>query len=596
MGCGKTYAPEYRRYRMRSWLGWSGLMALVALPLAFYQALGNFDQPETRWVALASTVFSVSLLTAIAMRHWRITWYIATLLALLALPHALFLAVYHAPIDANALALLPETNPSDAWEMIRAVPAVIWLLPFAPILASWAAWPRPVKMLDKRTSMRATCISIACLTFVYATVWINQPAFPEDHPTMRFPLPPTDQGEAWRGAYPLGLAWTISDVVTERRALSDATDYLRTYRFGANRSVLSRERRVFVLVIGEASRADRWHVNGYDRPTTPKLSARDDVISFTRLYSPWSYSRLAVPLILTRKPTTSTSSVFGEASIITAFKEAGFTTAWISLKPALGFHASPVTVHSSEADQKIFLNLAKEGKSVKPDITAVDTVNQLMRATKKDLFIVIHTMGSHFDYRERYESLGSLPFQPDRPTAGRARLFESSDKSYLSNSYDNSIVATDAFLSSLIEMLEERDDLASWMYYVSDHGEALFDDCRGLSGHVHTAYHTQHAAAILWTSARFHKARISIVEQITRNRQLPLSISYTFETLSDLGGINVPGRRPGHSIAASDVHVPTEAMQAEQDLATACRAAGAEQHRYTAQTASMAAARDKLPH
>ena len=81
-------------------------------------------------------------------------------------------------------------------------------------------------------------------------------------------------------------------------------------------------------------------------------------------------------------------------------------------------------------------------------------------------FIVLHTYGSHFNYRERYPSENAF-FLPDFPVDAEVKY-----KDNLVNAYDNSIRYTDDFLARLIGMLQEQNTDAA-MLYSSDHGEDI---------------------------------------------------------------------------------------------------------------------------
>ena len=81
-------------------------------------------------------------------------------------------------------------------------------------------------------------------------------------------------------------------------------------------------------------------------------------------------------------------------------------------------------------------------------------------------FIVLHTYGSHFNYRERYPSEDAF-FLPDYPVEAEVKYRDN-----LVNAYDNTIRYTDGFLARLIHMLEEQQVDAA-MLYTSDHGEDI---------------------------------------------------------------------------------------------------------------------------
>ncbi len=54
----------------------------------------------------------------------------------------------------------------------------------------------------------------------------------------------------------------------------------------------------------------------------------------------------------------------------------------------------------------------------------------------------------------------------------------------LRNSYDNSILYLDYVADQIIRQLQQTKAIAA-MWYISDHGEVLFDQDRPLSGHGH---------------------------------------------------------------------------------------------------------------
>ena len=88
-------------------------------------------------------------------------------------------------------------------------------------------------------------------------------------------------------------------------------------------------------------------------------------------------------------------------------------------------------------------------------------------------FIVLHTYGSHFNYRERYPENFRQFLPDDSDNASRH------NREKLINAYDNSIVATDALIDETITTLEQLpDSVSAAMLFVPDHGEDIFDDGR----------------------------------------------------------------------------------------------------------------------
>ena len=85
-----------------------------------------------------------------------------------------------------------------------------------------------------------------------------------------------------------------------------------------------------VFVIGESARADHWHINGYPRSTTPKLEQISGLISFSNVVSLAPNTALSWPFIFTPKVAGDSEHWPTRKSFITAFKEAGYDTYFVS--------------------------------------------------------------------------------------------------------------------------------------------------------------------------------------------------------------------------------------------------------------------------
>ncbi len=132
---------------------------------------------------------------------------------------------------------------------------------------------------------------------------------PEPYPKVRH-RPVAGESAAVVGAaalessFPIGVPMRIAHWYRERSAMLSEIDRLRSFRFNVHATANATERQIYVLIIGEASRADHWGLYGYSRDTTPQLSHEQDLVRFTDIITPWSASRMAVPIIVSRKKGT----------------------------------------------------------------------------------------------------------------------------------------------------------------------------------------------------------------------------------------------------------------------------------------------------
>ncbi|MEJ1932334.1 phosphoethanolamine transferase [Nostoc sp. NIES-2111] len=310
-----------------------------------------------------------------------------------------------------------------------------------------------------------------------------------------------------------------------RIVYNDAMDHQRKsagFKFNASRGAVPSGREVIVLVVGESSRRDRWSLFGHSLPTTPRMQSAPGVIPLTDMVTQQALTQVSVPLMLTRRSINHPKDRMDEKSIISAFREAGFRTFWLSTQQRDQWTGA-INRYSGEADVSHFLERRHDG-------VLVDELRDILEETRDPnakLFFVLHTQGSHFVFRDRYPS-ATAPF-----------AVQGDEKSRMSAEYDNSIEYTDQVLGRLVGALTD-DGGRTALLYVSDHGENLYDDDRNLFGHMRNNEFDMPIPALLWVSPAFEADEPGKLAAARRNASLPLNTRIVFSTLADLVGITIP--------------------------------------------------------
>jgi glucan phosphoethanolaminetransferase (alkaline phosphatase superfamily) len=332
------------------------------------------------------------------------------------------------------------------------------------------------------------------------------------------------------------------DFYKERVYLADLNRRSANFRFGAHQAAPDNAPQVVVMVIGESSRYDRWSLNGYARDTNPLLAKEPNLVSLPDVITSVAATRLSVPVIVSRKPATqSLKDGFSEKSFLTAFKEAGFKTFWLSNQISFGKFDTPVSVFAKEADVVDFLNLGGFTDNSSYDEVLLRPLERAVADPAPKKLIVLHSLGSHWNYSHRYPKqfdkwLPSL-YGMDKPVYTDLRL-----KPQLNNSYDSSILYTDWFLSRVIGTLKHGGQPASLMY-VADHGQTLYDNSCRLAFHGHNTQYEFHVPALVWYSDQYRQRFPDKVGQLLRHRTARLATENVFHTLLDLADIRYPGDR-----------------------------------------------------
>jgi glucan phosphoethanolaminetransferase (alkaline phosphatase superfamily) len=302
----------------------------------------------------------------------------------------------------------------------------------------------------------------------------------------------------------------------------------------------------YVMLIGESQRADHYHAFGYSRQNTPELdrwSGRPGFYSFDDVISGFTLTNRAVPNIVTRKALPDTSSQFPEKSIISAFREAGFRTYYITFLERNMKDEDETALIYTEADT--FVNHVKFTGSMEDPGLLVAFDRALHDDARKRLFL-IHMMGVHFKFEDRY----TAPFDKFKPSyKTEPPVYDPAHRQILVNSYDNAIAFSDMIMGEFLARIDSLPGPAM-MAFVSDHGASLFDDGktedRGLakgSYHVPFFLYGNHAYWSVVDSSRGAHLRC--------NRKIPITVEYFFDTFLKLSQIEYPGYRPAMDLSAS---------------------------------------------
>ena len=84
------------------------------------------------------------------------------------------------------------------------------------------------------------------------------------------------------------------------------------------------------MVIGETSRAANWSIYGYNRNTNPELTKIKGLTAFSHVLTESNTTHKSVPMLMSSVTAHDFNSIYRQKGIITAFKEAGYRTAFFS--------------------------------------------------------------------------------------------------------------------------------------------------------------------------------------------------------------------------------------------------------------------------
>lgn len=457
-----------------------------------------------------------------------------------------YISIYRVPINEQILSIVLETNFQEAFHFIGY--KVLW---YCGIVVLWFLFCIYIVYLHYKKPLiwqhrsRWWFLIVGTIYFIFSfninaevaneidlTFGSQQDNFLVDEKNFFV--------QEVKRTYPLGLLISIYDLMKEQKKINIAFEQNKNFKFSARQNVRVEQKQIYLLVIGETSRRKSWQLNGYIKPTNPKLSQQNNLVNFSDMLSISSATRSSIPMILTRKPAEHVYKfTFAEKSVISAFKEAGFKTYWLSTQQRFGSFDTSTSVYAKEADQIIFLNKANYTDAGEKDDVLIPVLDKIVQSNEQKQFIVIHTLGSHYNYMHRYPEEFNV-FTPSLNSLAKYSLQDKKYKAELTNSYDNSLVFTDYVLNEFIEILKRQKNTASFLLYTSDHGEDLFDNGCDKSGHgLETKYNFE-IASFAWYSDQFLKNYVDKVKILNENKDRKLNQTAIFPTLVDAANIAIP--------------------------------------------------------
>ncbi|HET7663248.1 MAG TPA: sulfatase-like hydrolase/transferase [Rhodanobacteraceae bacterium] len=529
------------------------MIALVMLPNLIW--LG-YSRTGATWIA--ALILPIALLTVLFALLGRRPWLACLVLApfaLLAPLECFYIARYHTPSTAEIIAILyattiPETRAYLGHFLTCAVLAPVVGLVIA-LLAAWLSHRARWRWLGRMRQWIGASALLIAIPLVALSI----------SSMVKIKLPPTvgspngsDAGFAFIGpGYPFGVLVRAGRFVKEWTAMRSDARRLTSFSFHARRTdPQPHQRQVYVMVIGESSSRDHWQLFGYQRRTNPELSKQANLIPVKRMVTSWPETIAAVPVMLTRKPITSNKPGWHEPSFLPAMQEAGYQTWWISNQYPIGRTNSPVAMYAYQAQYVVWVNRTTTANDPHAyDANLLAPLRRALQSSNHDLFIVLHTMGSHDNYDMRYP-----------PRFERFKPIFSDDHggvihgSYIRNSYDNSILYTDHVLAQIIQVLNQSGTVAA-LWYESDHGEVLpAGQCKKV-GHGNGTWHEFEIPAFFWYSDAYARNFPKRVANLRANADKRTLSGDTFESLIDMAGVTFPGHDETWSLFSRRWHYRT---------------------------------------
>lgn len=397
-------------------MGLSALHYLVTLPL--------------KWTRLSSLAFAILNTLLCLIPFIQIAYYCTT---------------WHCLTPASLLAIY-MTNPEEAFGFVKNAAGMLGLVGMATFFILWtliAYWAnrgmRKIVDMNASRPLRQGVLIVALIVFaIYVPFFL---------------WPKTCIVHNWHDVEE--YVQEMQEYNTKHKEIFDS------FNLTIQDTAAKETPGTIILVIGESSSRNYMKVYNHnfpydDTPWQEQMAADDDhFLLFTNAYSSYVQTVPTLERALSERNQYDDKPFLDSANILDVAKKAGYTTTWISNQGVFGQYDTAISLVAKTADQARWAHESYEfsdryDEAVLPLLKTVDP--------SKNNFIVIHIMGSHIYYNDRYPHEFSKWKKGPYPDGAEA--------------YANSQLYTDYVLKEIYKYGKDNLNLQAMVYF-SDHGESL---------------------------------------------------------------------------------------------------------------------------
>jgi len=429
---------------------------------------------------------------------------------------------YQVVIDSSMIRNIMQTDLHESLDLLT--PKLIGYFLFLGILPSYFVYKAPIyyRGLKKELMSKLIMLSISAILMVASLYLFSKhyTSFMREHKPLRYSVNPD--------------YWIYSIGKYINRTYNSEPITLQSV--GTDAKVAEKSsKKLIIIVVGEAARADHFSLNGYSRETNPLLE-KLDVINFPNLYSCGTATAESVPCMFSKFDRGSFNYRRGITyeNVLDVIKHTDrVTILWRDNNS----DSKGVALRVGYEDYRTSTRnrICEESGECRDSGMLIGLDRYISDQNGSSTLIILHQMGNHGPaYYKRYPK----EFEKFTPVCQTNQL-ERCSREEISNAYDNAILYTDTFLSKTISFLKRYEsEYQVGLIYMADHGESLGENGLYLHGmpYFMAPDAQKHVAALIWFG-RGAEQRVDI-EKLKQKAAANYSHDNLFHTLLGLFSID----------------------------------------------------------
>jgi len=489
----------------------------------FHNALEIYPFRENPGFVLSWGIL-IFALTSLLFLLFSSKWTTKPLLILIVVISSLtnyFMNSYHVVIDNTMIRNVLQTDIHESLDLVT-LKQILYFL-FLGIIPAYAIWKVDVQYRSFRTELWAKVKTVVVILLLIAASLFSfskhYTSFFREHKPLRFTVNP--------------LYWIYSSGKYIHLTYYSGPVVLKQIGTDATIPASSQPKKLVIMVVGEAARADHFSLNGYSRKTNPLLE-EENIINFEQMYSCGTSTADSVPCMFSVYPRKAYSYQKGISTenVVDVLKHTGqVALLWRDNNSDSKGVALRIPYEDYRTEKTNTICTDGECR----DIGMLVGLDKFIKEHKeKHILIVLHQMGNHGPaYFKRYTS----DFEKYTPVCTTSQL-EACSKEEITNAYDNALRYTDTFLAKTIDLLKKYDtERETAMLYMADHGESLGENGIYLHGlpYFMAPDAQKHIGALFWFGEQWQDK--ASLDALKREHTAYFSHDNLFHTL--LGLFNV---------------------------------------------------------
>lgn len=518
--------------------------ALLLLLLQMWAA-GDYYVGQGRWPYFGEVIYqTLSLLTwasiptlFIALFPYRWLRKVLQGLTIFAYSYLLlfesFLVFSYSSLYTDSIALnILATNPGEASAFLENLNYKVFLLPLLVLLVLFALtyvltrrWGREVG-----TSLRRGLLFCGMLVTLPISCFVVRPA---QLSTMSYLY-----------MAPVERIYTgTTSCIADAELLAKYSANARNFDVGAVEHTRDMKGVTVVVVLGESMRRNYMHCYGYPLENTPKqdsLVKTGDLVLFSDAISSAAWTTGSISQSMSFYTLEGPEKEWYKyPALPLVLSKAGYYTYWVSNQEKQGTGIQPIPTLASTSDSTRFVRIRTAGDwNASPDS---DILPLLFDRTKtpagKDLFEVVHLMGSHTPYSDRYIH-EKAPFTADNlPKTlpnGKPTPTDAKRRGIICD-YVNSIHYNDQVVAQIFQRYSQTPAI---VIYLSDHGQAVFENPERPDYYEHEVSEAGLMIPLMvYTSPALHKEHPEVYEQIVAAKDRKIMTDLLANSICGLLGV-----------------------------------------------------------